>query len=117
MNEIARAAGVANGAFYVHFRDKYEMASIVSLAWAAEIARQPDEDMRDVDCAIQRVVCATRRFLQIATRPHRSDEETGPIRLKPRGAALAHVGSFQIRTLSETFCSVGVFETCARCCA
>lgn len=66
VNEIARAAGVANGTFYVHFRDKDEMASVVSLALAAEIARQLDEDMRDVDCAIQRVVCATRRFLQIA---------------------------------------------------
>jgi AcrR family transcriptional regulator len=67
VNEIARAAGVANGTFYVHFRDKDEMASVVSLALAAEIARQLDEDMRDVDCAIQRVVSATRRFLQIAS--------------------------------------------------
>lgn len=67
VNEIARAAGVANGTFYVHFSDKDEMASVVSLALAAEIARQLDEDMRDVDCAIQRVVCATRRFLQIAS--------------------------------------------------
>lgn len=66
MNEIARAVGVANGTFYVHFRDKDEMASVVSLALATEIARQLDEDMRDVDCAIQRVVCETRRFLQIA---------------------------------------------------
>ncbi len=67
VNEIARAAGVANGTFYVHFRDKDDMASVVSLAMATEIARQLDEDMRDVDCAIQRVVCATRRFLQIAS--------------------------------------------------
>jgi len=67
VNEIARAAGVANGTFYVHFRDKDEMASVVSIALAAEIARQLDEDMRDVDSAIQRVVCATCRFLQITS--------------------------------------------------
>ena len=67
VNEIARLAEVANGTFYVHFRDKEEIAIAVAFAVAAHVVSQIDAAMRDVDDAIERVSLATRRFVELAS--------------------------------------------------
>jgi AcrR family transcriptional regulator len=66
VNEIAKLADMANGTFYVHFRDKREIVQAVTLGIAQELARQLDEAMVDVDDAVERVSMATRRFLDLA---------------------------------------------------
>lgn len=68
VNEIARAADVANGTFYVHFRDKDEIAALVAFRIAGEVARRLDEAMTDIDDAAERVSLATRRFIDLASR-------------------------------------------------
>lgn len=67
VNEIARLAEVANGTFYVHFRDKDEIAAAVALAIARNVARQLDEAMAGVEDAIERTSMATRRFIDLAS--------------------------------------------------
>lgn len=64
-SEIARVAGIANGTFYLHFRDKEELISEAAVVIAARIVREMDERMSHVDNAIDRIVCGTRSFLQI----------------------------------------------------
>jgi AcrR family transcriptional regulator len=66
VSEIARAADMSNGAFYVHFKDKYEIAATVAYRIAAEVARGLDAAMADVDDAAERVCHGTRRFVEIA---------------------------------------------------
>lgn len=66
VNEITRKAGVANGTFYSHFKDKDEIVSVVSGAIALEIAKQLNDLMSDIDCAITRVATGTRLFMDIA---------------------------------------------------
>ncbi len=66
VNEIARLADVANGTFYVHFRDKDEIAAAVALGMAEEVARQLDEAMADIDDAVERACLATRRLIDLA---------------------------------------------------
>lgn len=65
VHEITKIAGVANGTFYAHFKDKDEIISAVTEAIAFEIARQLDKLMSDVDCAITRVATGTRLFMDI----------------------------------------------------
>lgn len=65
VNEIAREAGVANGTFYLHFRDKDEIVSAAAIAVAARIAAEMDARMQHLEDAIDRIVCGTRTFLQI----------------------------------------------------
>ena len=60
-----KCAGVANGTFYAHFKDKDEIISAVTEAIAFEIARQLDKLMSDVDCAVTRVATGTRLFMDI----------------------------------------------------
>lgn len=67
VNEIAREADMANGTFYLHFKDKEELTSVVALSVAAEIAREMDEAMADIDDAIERVSFGTRQFIHIAS--------------------------------------------------
>ncbi len=67
VNEIARLADMANGTFYVHFRDKQDIALAVTVSIAQELVRQLDEAMADVDDAVERVAMATRRFIDLAT--------------------------------------------------
>jgi AcrR family transcriptional regulator len=67
VNEIARLAEVANGTFYVHFRDKDEIAAAVAFTVAAHIVGQLDAAMTDVDDAVERVSLATRRFVDLAS--------------------------------------------------
>jgi AcrR family transcriptional regulator len=68
VNEIARAAEVANGTFYVHFRDKEEIAAAVAFRIAEAVARGLDAAMADVDDAAERVALGTRRFIDLAFR-------------------------------------------------
>jgi AcrR family transcriptional regulator len=66
VNEIAKVAGVVNGTFYVHFRDKDEIAGAVALAIGRNVVRQLDEAMVGVDDAVERSSLATRRFIELA---------------------------------------------------
>jgi AcrR family transcriptional regulator len=65
VNEIARRADVANGTFYVHFRDKNEIASQVALAIAGSVTRQLDEAMSGIEDAVERTSMGTRRFIDL----------------------------------------------------
>jgi AcrR family transcriptional regulator len=66
VNEIAQAADVANGTFYLHFKDKNEIAAAVAFRMAADVARQLDDAMSDMDDAVDRTSFATRQFVDIA---------------------------------------------------
>lgn len=65
VHEITKIAGVANGTFYAHFKDKDEIVSAVTEAIAVGIAKQLDELMTGIDCAITRVATGTRIFMDI----------------------------------------------------
>lgn len=67
VNEIARLAGVANGTFYAHFKDKDEIAAAVAFGIANDVVRQLDEVMIDIDDAVERTSLATRRFIELAS--------------------------------------------------
>jgi AcrR family transcriptional regulator len=67
VNEIARAAGVVNGTFYVYFRDKDDVAAAVALHIAAAVTHRLDEAMRGIDDAVARVATATRRFIELSS--------------------------------------------------
>lgn len=66
VNEIARVAGVVNGTFYAHFRDKDEIAAAVALAIGHNVVRQLDEAMTGIEDAVERSSLATRRFIDLA---------------------------------------------------
>jgi AcrR family transcriptional regulator len=66
VNRIAQAADVVNGTFYLHFKDKEEIATAVIYRIAAGITRQLDEAMADIDDAVDRTSAATRRFIEFA---------------------------------------------------
>jgi len=66
VHERAQPADVANGTFYVHFRDKDAIGAEVALAIAQNVTRQLDEAMAGVDDAIERTSMATRRFIDLA---------------------------------------------------
>lgn len=66
VNEIARAAEVANGTFYVHFKDKDDIVVAVAFRIAGDVARQLDEAMTHIDDAVERVSLATRQFVDLA---------------------------------------------------
>jgi AcrR family transcriptional regulator len=66
INEIAREADMANGTFYLHFKDKDELTSVGALSVAAEIVRELDAAMADIDDAAERVSLGTRQFIHIA---------------------------------------------------
>ncbi len=63
VNEIARMAEVANGTFYVHFKDKDAIAVEVAARIASDIADQIDRAMTDMDDALDRFGFATRQFI------------------------------------------------------
>jgi len=67
VNEIARAADVVNGTFYVHFKDKEDIAAAVAFRIATDVTRQLDEAMIDISDAIERTSTATRRFIAFAS--------------------------------------------------
>ena len=67
VNEIARMAEVANGTFYVHFRDKDAIAAEVAARIAADTADQIDRAMAGMDDALDRFAFATRQFIAFAS--------------------------------------------------
>ncbi len=65
VHEITAIAGLANGTFYNHFKDKDELALASSEAIALEIAKALDGRMSDLDRGVSRVVVASWAFLRI----------------------------------------------------
>jgi hypothetical protein len=65
VNEIALLADVANGTFYLHFKNKDDIAAHVVFGIAIRFARQMDEAMTEIDDAAARFCCATRQFIEI----------------------------------------------------
>jgi AcrR family transcriptional regulator len=66
VNEIARLAEVANGTFYVHFKDRDEIAAAVAFGVARELAAQIAEAMTGIEDAIERTTLATCAFIDMA---------------------------------------------------
>ncbi|MCP5181326.1 MAG: TetR/AcrR family transcriptional regulator [Pseudomonadales bacterium] len=71
ISEIALLAGLANGTFYNHFRDKEELVAASAQAIALEIAKQLDARIADLDSGLSRIIVATYAFLRFALR-HKS---------------------------------------------
>ena len=68
IQEITEIAGLANGTFYNHFRDKDELVLASSEAITLEIAKVLDERMHDLNRGVSRIVVASWAFLQVALR-------------------------------------------------
>lgn len=68
VNEIAEAAEVANGTFYLHFKNKDEIAAVVAFSIAAEITIQLDQAMASIENAAERVSFGTRQFIELGCR-------------------------------------------------
>ncbi|MEM7098559.1 MAG: TetR/AcrR family transcriptional regulator [Pseudomonadota bacterium] len=66
VQEITMIAGLANGTFYNHFKDKEELAGSVSRAIVLEIAKRLAEQMQGLDRGVTRVTVASWAFLRIA---------------------------------------------------
>jgi AcrR family transcriptional regulator len=66
VNEIAREADVANGTFYVHFKDKEAITVAVSAQIVSDLTDQIDQAMVEIDDAIERFSFATRQFIEFA---------------------------------------------------
>jgi len=66
ISEITAIAGLANGTFYNHFKDKDELAAASAGAIALEIAKQLDDAMTDLDRGVARVVVASSAFMRMA---------------------------------------------------
>jgi AcrR family transcriptional regulator len=66
VNRIAKAADVVNGTFYLHFRDKDDIAAAVAFGIAAEAMRQIDDAVGGIEDAIERIAAATRLFIEFA---------------------------------------------------
>ena len=67
VNEIARMAEVANGTFYVHFKDKEAIAVAVAARIASDTSDQIDQAMADMEDALDRFGFATRQFIAFAS--------------------------------------------------
>jgi AcrR family transcriptional regulator len=66
VNEIAQEADVANGTFYLHFKDKDAIVTEVAIRIASDVTRRLDAAMADLDEAVERVAFATRQFIDLA---------------------------------------------------
>ena len=66
VNEIARSADVANGTFYLHFKDKDALVTALTLRLAADVTRKISEAMADIADPIERVAQGTRQFIELA---------------------------------------------------
>ena len=68
VNEIAEAAEVANGTFYLHFKNKDEIAGVVAFTIAAEFAAQLDQAKASIADAAERVSFGSRQFIELGCR-------------------------------------------------
>lgn len=66
ISDITSGAGLANGTFYNHFRDKDELVIEAVRAVALEIVEDIDDAMADLDDAAERVVTGCARFVSLA---------------------------------------------------
>lgn len=66
VNEIARLAEVANGTFYVHFKDRDEIAGAVAFGIAQGVTAQIAGAMEGLEDAVERTCLATRSFIDLA---------------------------------------------------
>lgn len=66
VNEITAVAGLANGTFYNHFKDKDDLASASAEAIALVVAKHLNEEMQDLDRGVSRIVVASWAFILIA---------------------------------------------------
>lgn len=67
ISEIAAIAGLANGTFYNHFKDKDALAAETAGAIALALARQLDVLMDDLKAGVSRIVVASIAFLRLAS--------------------------------------------------
>jgi len=66
VHEITKIAGVANGTFYTHFRDREEIAAAVAYALLNQMEFQTNAAMVDIEDARLRTSMATRLFIDMA---------------------------------------------------
>lgn len=66
VQEIAALAGLANGTFYNHFKDKDDLAAASAEAIALVVVKRLDEEMHDLERGISRIVVASWAFMLIA---------------------------------------------------
>jgi AcrR family transcriptional regulator len=66
VNEIARAAEVANGTFYLYFKDKDTLVHALTLRMAIDLNRKISDAMAEVTDAADRVAHGTRHFIALA---------------------------------------------------
>ncbi len=66
IHEITAIAGLANGTFYNHFKDKDDLALASSEAIALEIAKTLDGRMSDLEQGVSRIIVASWAFLLVA---------------------------------------------------
>jgi AcrR family transcriptional regulator len=64
--EIAQRAGLSNGSFYYHFRDKKELLDAVGGAMAMIMVQEVDEAISSIDNGVERVALATILFIRRA---------------------------------------------------
>ncbi|MEP1144212.1 MAG: TetR/AcrR family transcriptional regulator [Henriciella sp.] len=66
IKEITREANMANGTFYLHFKDKEEIVHEVCTKILSRIAQNVDYSISEVTEAVERVSIATRRFIHFS---------------------------------------------------
>jgi AcrR family transcriptional regulator len=64
--EIAQRAGLSNGSFYYHFRDKSELLEAVGGAMAMILVQEVDDEISFITNGIERVAAATMLFIRRA---------------------------------------------------
>ncbi len=64
--EIAQRAGLSNGSFYYHFRDKNELLEAVGGAMSAILVQEVDEAISFITNGVERVAAATMLFIKRA---------------------------------------------------
>lgn len=65
VSEITGVAGLANGTFYNHFKDKDDLSRACANAIALEIAQRLDVRMSDLERGVSRVVVGSWSFLHL----------------------------------------------------
>ncbi|MDF2116828.1 TetR family transcriptional regulator [Roseiarcaceae bacterium H3SJ34-1] len=63
ISEITSTAGLSNGIFYYHFKDKAELVDAVGRAVAAALVSEVDTAIASLQDGPERVACATEEFI------------------------------------------------------